>query len=71
VQPVTVLAFEKVALGKSAVVKGQSAAAIEKSLKEYKAGTLNKNGMGAYDERSSSFYVRCGYQSAFCLHRRD
>ena len=39
--------FEKVALGKSAVVKGQAAAAIETSLKGYKAGTLNKNGMGA------------------------
>jgi cytochrome c553 len=39
--------FEKVALGKSAVVKGQSAGAIETSLKGYKAGTLNKNGMGA------------------------
>ena len=39
--------FEKVALGKSGVVNGQSAAAIEASLKGYKAGTLNKNGMGA------------------------
>jgi cytochrome c len=39
--------FEKVALGKSAVVKGQSAATIETALKGYKAGTLNKNGMGA------------------------
>jgi cytochrome c553 len=39
--------FEKVALGKSVVVKGQSAATIEASLKAYKAGTLNKAGMGA------------------------
>lgn len=39
--------FEKKAMGKSAVVKGQSAAAIEKSLLGYKAGTLNKAGMGA------------------------
>ena len=39
--------FEKAALGKSAVVKGQSAAQIETALKGYKAGTLNKNGMGA------------------------
>ena len=39
--------FEKAALGKSGIVKGQSAAAIETSLKGYKAGTLNKNGMGA------------------------
>ncbi len=38
--------FEKVALGKSAIVKGQSAATIEASLKGYKAGTLNKSGMG-------------------------
>lgn len=39
--------FEKAALGKSAIVKGQSAGAIETSLKGYKAGTLNKAGMGA------------------------
>lgn len=39
--------YEKVALGKGAVVKGQSAAAIEASLKAYKAGTQNKAGMGA------------------------
>lgn len=39
--------FEKVALGKSAIVKGQSASAIEASLNGYKAGTLNKAGMGA------------------------
>lgn len=39
--------FEKAALGKSVIVKGQSAGAIETSLKGYKAGTLNKAGMGA------------------------
>jgi len=39
--------FEKAALGKSAIVKGQKAAAIEASLKAYKAGTQNKAGMGA------------------------
>lgn len=39
--------FEKQALGKSNVVKGQSAAAIEKSLQGYKAGTQNTHGMGA------------------------
>lgn len=39
--------FEKAALGKSAIVKGQSASTIEASLKGYKAGTLNKAGMGA------------------------
>ncbi len=39
--------FEKAALGQSAIVKGQSAGAIETSLKGYKAGTLNKAGMGA------------------------
>ncbi|MDP3588650.1 MAG: c-type cytochrome [Sulfuricurvum sp.] len=39
--------FEKAALGKSAIVKGQSAAAVEASLKAYKAGTQNKAGMGA------------------------
>lgn len=38
--------FEKAALGKSAVVKGQKAQAIETSLKGYKAGTINNNGMG-------------------------
>jgi cytochrome c553 len=38
---------EKAALGKSAVIKGTDAAAIEKDLKGYKAGTLNKHGMGA------------------------
>ena len=35
------------ALGKSAPLKGMKAADIETSLKGYKAGTLNKNGMGA------------------------
>lgn len=39
--------FEKAALGKSVIVKGQSAATIEASLKGYKAGTVNKAGMGA------------------------
>jgi len=39
--------FEKAALGKSGIVKGQSAAAVEASLKAYKAGTQNKAGMGA------------------------
>lgn len=39
--------FEKAALGKSVIVKGQSAATIEASLKAYKAGTQNKAGMGA------------------------
>jgi cytochrome c553 len=38
---------EKKALNKSAVVQGQDAATIEASLKEYKAGTRNVNGMGA------------------------
>jgi len=36
-----------VALGKSAVIKGQSSAALLKKLQGYKAGTLNVNGMGA------------------------
>jgi cytochrome c553 len=39
--------FEKAALGKSPVVKGLSADVIETALKGYKAGTLNKAGMGA------------------------
>ncbi len=39
--------FEKAALGKSVIVKGQSAATVEASLKAYKAGTQNKAGMGA------------------------
>jgi len=37
---------EKKALGKSAVIAGLDAATIEKDLKGYKAGTLNKHGMG-------------------------
>jgi len=37
---------EKHALGKSAVIAGRDVAAIEKDLKGYKAGTLNKHGMG-------------------------
>ena len=37
---------EKHALGKSAVIAGLDAATIEKDLKGYKAGTLNKHGMG-------------------------
>ena len=38
---------EKKPLGKPAVIKGQSAADLEKKLKGYKAGTLNLHGMGA------------------------
>ena len=38
---------EKPALGKSAVIKGLPADVIEKDLKGYKAGTLDKHGMGA------------------------
>jgi len=37
---------EKKALGKSAVIAGQDAAATEAALKGYKAGTLNTHGMG-------------------------
>jgi len=37
---------EKKALGKSAVIAGKDVAALEKDLKEYKAGSLNRNGMG-------------------------
>jgi cytochrome c553 len=37
---------EKSALNKSAVIKGQDAAATAEALKAYKAGTLNKYGMG-------------------------
>ena len=37
---------EKKALGKSAVIAGLDAATIEKDLHGYKAGTLNKHGMG-------------------------
>ena len=37
---------EKPALGKSAVIAGLDVATLEKDLKGYKAGTLNKNGMG-------------------------
>ena len=37
---------EKKALGKSAVIAGQDVAKTEEALKGYKAGTLNKNGMG-------------------------
>lgn len=40
-------AFEKVALGRSNIVKIQSAYSIEASLKAYKAGAQNKAGMGA------------------------
>lgn len=39
--------FDKSALGKSAIVYGQSAYQIEASLKGYKAGTQNKAGMGS------------------------
>jgi len=37
---------EKHALGKSAVIAGMDVATLEKDMKEYKAGTLNKHGMG-------------------------
>ena len=37
---------EKAALGKSAVITGQDAAKTVEQLKGYKAGTLNKAGMG-------------------------
>ncbi len=37
---------EKKALGKSAVIAGLDVAKIEEDLKGYKAGTLNKHGMG-------------------------
>jgi len=37
---------EKAALGKSAKIGGMDAAAIVKNLEGYKAGTLNKHGMG-------------------------
>ena len=37
---------EKKALGKSAVIGGMDVATLEKDLKGYKAGTLNKHGMG-------------------------
>ena len=37
---------EKKALGKSAVITGMDAAAVEADLKAYKAGKLNKHGMG-------------------------
>ena len=38
---------EKKALGKSAVIAGMKADDVVTALKGYKAGTLNKNGMGA------------------------
>jgi len=37
---------EKKALGKSGIIGGADAAALAKDLEGYKAGTLNKNGMG-------------------------
>ena len=37
---------KKHALGKSAIIAGLDVATIEKDLKGYKAGTLNKHGMG-------------------------
>ena len=37
---------EKPALGKSAVIGGMDAATVLKDLEGYKAGTLNKHGMG-------------------------
>ncbi len=39
--------MEKAALGKSAMVNTMSAQEIEEALKGYKAGTLNKHGLGA------------------------
>lgn len=39
--------FEKIALNKSTIVKGQSAADIETSLMAYKANIRNKDGFGA------------------------
>lgn len=39
--------FEKIALNKSTVVKGQSAADIETSLMAYKTNVRNKDGFGA------------------------
>ncbi len=38
---------EKAALGKSAKIGGMDAAALAADLKGYKAGTVNKKGMGA------------------------
>jgi cytochrome c553 len=46
--------FEKQALGKSAIVKGQKAEVIEKKLIGYKAGTLNQFGMGAIMKAQTS-----------------
>lgn len=40
-------AGEKKGLGKSELIKGWDAAKTEEALKGYKAGTLNKYGMGA------------------------
>ena len=37
---------EKKALGKSAVIGGMDVATLEADMKGYKAGTLNKHGMG-------------------------
>ena len=37
---------EKKALGKSAVIGGMDVATLEEDMKGYKAGTLNKHGMG-------------------------
>ena len=42
------------ALGKSAPLAGQSAATVEKDLQEYKAGTLNKYGMGGVMKGNAS-----------------
>lgn len=60
--------FDKSALGKSAIVQGQSADQIYASLRGYKAGTQNKAGLGAmmkgqvssysdYDLRAVSEYI--------------
>jgi cytochrome c553 len=42
------------ALGKSAPLAGQSAAVVEKDLEGYKAGTLNKYGMGGVMKGNAS-----------------
>lgn len=39
--------FDKAAMGKSGIIKGQDAAKTVASLNGYKAGTLNTYGMGA------------------------
>jgi len=48
--------FDKSALGKSAIVQGQSADQIYASLRAYKAGTQNKAGLGAMMKGQVSSY---------------